>query len=608
MEERLHSVENLLAETNRMLRTLLNKDNHSLPSSSTLAPGTKAIGTGDALDVGMDRNAGRIVDGETSLMAHSRKARHVIEHLLQSTPSMSSDPEVIEALRALHTTMRDPSETETSLLRPVPDGRHEEYSRETLPPQEAVLNILRGAQAADCLFFSIWLPFFTPAEFERLCNQLYSDFDSCSPAIRTIVYGGLHYMFVEYLSACKIPFDSAYWAYAQSFKIHFESCLRHYSVLSMPTFDNILALVFGAGHAIQISEFASAWPMISAAANMCQALGWHRTPDAHSEVSGVSGAQNVLFWLIYYFDKCLSLRLGRSSNIQDFDLTVSYPKEPVETQYRSWHLWFTTLIDIAAAHGLIYEHLFSPGSMHCSPKQRSQRVLELAIRLDSIASKNSGIADTTIYRRQYMVYLVKSNAVVISCLRTLVYRAASLSDDHADIDVDPRCLLAARSTLRYHQDVIEYIQGRQDGSDNDYASWTILNCPFTPFIVLFSHVIVSFVLEDLKLMEAFTISLQSLNMRDARPMLNFRVLCEAFLLLATRYIRMSTKRLHDRNSSLGPSLDGGHQTSVSSDARTGQGPNGGSDSHGSGNSGSFSFLPPAAFDDWLSGRQEFHNV
>lgn len=306
MEERLHSVETLLVETNIKLHTLLNGD-HPISPSSTLTPGTRYIGASDAFDAGMNRNGNRIVDGETSLMAHSRKARLVIEHLLQSTPSMSSDPEVIDALKALHTAMQGPSETETSLMRPVPNDKHQVYSRETLPPQEAVLNILRGAQAADCLFFSIWLPFFTATEFERLCDQLYSDFDSCLPATRTIVCGGIHYMFVEYLSACKIPFDSAYWSYAQSFKVRFESCLRHYSVLSMPTFDNILALVFGAGHAIQVSEFASAWPMVSAAANMCQALGWHRTSGTHS---GVSGAQNILFWLIYYSTSASLCGLG----------------------------------------------------------------------------------------------------------------------------------------------------------------------------------------------------------------------------------------------------------------------------------------------------------
>jgi hypothetical protein len=194
-------------------------------------------------------------------------------------------------------------------------------------------------------------------------------------------------------------------------------CLRRCSVLSIPTFDNALALVLGAGHAIQVSEYASAWPMVSAAANMSQALGWHRLSDGYTRETE---AQRILFWLIYYFDKCLSLQLGRSSNIQEFDIIVSYPEAPVQSEYRSWHLWFLTLIDTAAARGLIYEHLFSPGSMRQSSKQRSQRVLELAARLDGIRDKSASIVDATVYRRQYMIYLLKSNAVVIGCLRTLI--------------------------------------------------------------------------------------------------------------------------------------------------------------------------------------------
>lgn len=60
-----------------MLYTLLNGD-HPIPPSSTLTPGTRYIGASDAFDAGMNRNGNRIVDGETSLMAHPRKARLVI--------------------------------------------------------------------------------------------------------------------------------------------------------------------------------------------------------------------------------------------------------------------------------------------------------------------------------------------------------------------------------------------------------------------------------------------------------------------------------------------------------------------------------------------------
>jgi hypothetical protein len=596
MEARLHGLETLLLENNKMLRTLMGQGLQTPPLSS-LAPIPKTARTGVTLEVDMNKDTSRPFDGETSLMAHSRKARRVVEHLLQSTPSMSSDPEVIHALKTLQTAMEGPSRTGTSLLRPDMNDEHRKCSRETLPPHEFVLEVLRGAQAADCLFFSIWLPFFSPAEFVHLCDRLYSDFDSCSLAIKTTLYGALHYMFVEYLSACKTPFESIYWSYAQTFKLNFEDCLRRCSILSIPTFDNVLALVLGAGHAIQVSEYASAWPMVSAAANMAQALGWHRLSDSYTRETE---AQRILFWLTYYFDKCLSLRLGRSSNIQEFDITGSYPKAPVQSEYRSWHLWFMTLIDIAAAHGLIYEHLFSPGSMRQSSKQRSQRVLELAARLDSIQYKSASIVDATVYRRQYMIYLLKSNAVVIGCLRTLIYRAASSSEEHAGFNVDVRSLLAARSTLHSHQDVIEHIRDRHDGSANDYANWTILNCPFTPFIVLFCHVIVSFDMDDLKLMEAFTISLESLSMRTTTSMVNFRVLCEAFLLLATRYIRLSTGRSQDPDMFLASNTDKTHATTPS-DPEMSQVLAGGMDI----SNNALSFLPPGILEKWLSGSQDF---
>lgn len=290
-------------------------------------------------------------------------------------------------------------------------------------------------------------------------------------------------------------------------------------------------------------------------------------------------------------------------------MTVGRPKEPAEPEYRSWHLWFLTLIDIATAHSSIYEHLYSPGSMRQSSKQRSQRVSDLATSLDDISSKSSSIIETTVYRRQYMIYLVKSNAVVIGCLRTLIYRAVSSSDERASFEIDIRCLLAARSTLRCHQDAIEHIRDRQDGSANDYANWTILNCPFTPFIVLFCHVIVSFDLDDLKLMEAFTISLESLDLRIPRPMINFRILCETFLLLATRYIRMSTRRPRTQSQIPLLSPDDRDATPLSFSLPNGQAAAGIANvTHGDKTRDDFNFLLPGVFEDWLSGSQDFDHL
>jgi hypothetical protein len=34
-----------------------------------------------------------------------------------------------------------------------------------------------------------------------------------------------------------------------------------------------------------------------------------------------------IFWMIYFFDKSMSLRLGRASFIQDFDISLSNPDD-----------------------------------------------------------------------------------------------------------------------------------------------------------------------------------------------------------------------------------------------------------------------------------------
>jgi hypothetical protein len=105
---------------------------------------------------------------------------------------------------------------------------------------------------------------------------------------------------------------------------------------------------------------------------------------------------------------------------------------------------------------------------------------------------------------------------------------------------------------------------------------------------------------DLKLMEAFTISLESLNMRTTTSIINFRVLCEAFLLLATRYIRLSTGISQDLDMSLTPNIDK-TQVTTASDPEMPQGLTGGIDL----SNHALSFLPPVVFEEWLSGSQDF---
>lgn len=81
-------------------------------------------------------------------------------------------------------------------------------------------------------------------------------------------------------------------------------------------------------------------------------------------------------------------------------------------------------------------------------------------------------------------------------------------------------------------------------------------------------------------------------------MLNFRVLCEAFLLLAARCIRKSTRKMHDRDQVPVFSPKSSHATPLSWGFPTAQGPLDNVDlSQEGGNRGGFNFLPPGVCED-----------
>ncbi|KAG9513605.1 hypothetical protein KCV07_g8686, partial [Aureobasidium melanogenum] len=572
MEERLHSIEALLTEANKMLHVLMNRQQLQVPADSTSsAPMHLPI---KSVDDDSDQRTSFV--GESSLLAHSRKARHDVERLLQSSPSLRNNLEIKSALEVLHSAMRHRSTDGFGLLYAVPSIEPTNLTPEYLPPYRTVLGVVHEAQASDSLFFLIWSPFFTPSEFLQLVDQLYKNLDTCSMATKTIVCGALHYMFCEYLTARKFPKDSLLWSPSKRFLELFEHCLRSYSMLSSPSTESILAVVFGASHAIQKGGHASAWPMVSMACTMVQALGWHRLSDQNPEQTQ---AQTILFWVIYYYDKCLSLRLGRSAVLRDKDITVGYPSEPLQSDFRGWYLWFRTMIEIASAHGLIYEQLYSPGSLKHSSQQRLQHVEELAAHLDITLKQNSGIAEETVYRRQYMSFLVGSNSVVIGCLHTLIYRAVVPPDSDILLSLDPRCLSAARVTIRSHLDMVDLIRFSKNGSANDYASWAILNCPFTPFIILFYSVIKSPNFEDLELLQNFTTSLKSMQLRSPEAIKDLRELCQAFLTLARQYV---TASISDTNAD---TID--HQID--------------------GPANNLNFTLPSGFEAWFSGAQNFVN-
>lgn len=93
--------------------------------------------------------------------------------------------------------------------------------------------------------------------------------------------------------------------------------------------------------------------------------------------------KRYLFWMTYAMDKSLSLRLGRSSTIHDYDVTVSEPRDD-ETQHSPELSIFTLWIHESRTQGQIYELLYCPEALRQSETVRKSRVKLLLSQLDKL--------------------------------------------------------------------------------------------------------------------------------------------------------------------------------------------------------------------------------
>lgn len=116
---------------------------------------------------------------------------------------------------------------------------------------------------------------------------------------------------------------------------------------------------------------------------MCQALGYHRASSLKGLSPEEAESQQGLFWLVYVLDKSLSLRLGRSSVLQDYDIDIAPPKLIYnDPSLLAWNTIYLHWIETAEFHGLAYEQLYSPRALNGSEEERTQKAKALIARLE----------------------------------------------------------------------------------------------------------------------------------------------------------------------------------------------------------------------------------
>jgi hypothetical protein len=144
------------------------------------------------------------------------------------------------------------------------------------------------------------------------------------------------------------------------------------------THENILSLVLGAATAIHMCKPSVSWVLASHAAGLCQNLGYHRYQTMENDTEEDRRDKLHIFWMIYMFDKQLSLRLGRASSIQDWDISL-----PLLGGTDSQPQWFNAggvvpyWVKVAQIQGWTYEKLFSPTAFLATPEQRIRTAVDL---------------------------------------------------------------------------------------------------------------------------------------------------------------------------------------------------------------------------------------
>ena len=118
------------------------------------------------------------------------------------------------------------------------------------------------------------------------------------------------------------------------------------------------------------------------AARLCMDAGFHRLKDDDPDPQ--LNLKKVCFWSVYALEKVQSLSFGRTSNMQDFDITTSYPNMYPWLKHGAWHELSSCFWDVAKVQSQIYEKLYSAHGRLQDPALKMESVRSIAAEIHRI--------------------------------------------------------------------------------------------------------------------------------------------------------------------------------------------------------------------------------
>ncbi|KAF4336094.1 hypothetical protein FBEOM_10030 [Fusarium beomiforme] len=449
-----------------------------------------------------------------------------VQSIVQDNGSAQGDPEwgnTVDSLKSLSNALVN---TQTS--RSHQTKHHEPPESIPTPPLEAVVKILRWASEHSNDHRIVWICRFLPLDvFLDICNKVYFRVvEDHTEAEFIIANSFLSYVFAEY---AVIHGDTKSREYCCFYRFNVGSGLTKLPLLAAPCIKLIAALALGAVYLVEESRASQAWTLISTAMTLCQTLGYHRSDSPKDDSQAM---RPRLFWVVYAYEKGLSLRLGRCSGIRDSEVTLPCPAN----QHRS--------IRMGRIHGKAYDQLYSHEGLSASTYSRCEAAKKLSQELQLIVDETHAEIAKALAEGQGIngdpmkVIYLHCDLVCQSSLMAMVLRV--LPGSHGTY-VHESCITVARNTLDLHDQCMKLVNGCKDPLlIRRYINWGILHTPFFPFSIIFTHAVRHAKKEDLDRLDRFAASFQS-ETASSEPVTHPHRLYE----LLSRAARLSTKACPD---------------------------------------------------------------
>ncbi|KIL84037.1 fungal specific transcription factor domain-containing protein [Fusarium avenaceum] len=552
-ERKIDLIDNRLQKAIGLLEKLQAGESSSESSKRYRSPQTSAqtshsISTPASDSTQPKRAYDQVVEGGSSLTAHSAFANEFLQQVAATSCLRDSSPELSNTIDELSSILVQDDTAGDELAyphaRPI---QQPTLPANEMPPFKKAIALIRLAQAnavvdavAKTLVGIGWIYEFLPFQrFTDMCLDVYFN-DNHSEASFITVNAGLYSLFCDYSLRVDTSEREQYITYAHLCRDNLETVLSNLPLHLPANSDMILALLFGAFYAIELSKPSLSWTLSAKGSELCQTLGFHRDVSIQKDKREDFRYKQFLFWSIYFIDKSLSLRLGRPSTIPDWDITV--PRPSADTFNSEPALaYFVVSVETARCQGNIYEMLYSPKSMAEPDEIKGSRIeavlsdlrdLETMIRETNEkwfkeAKESSG--------EEIVNFFYMSDIVLRLSLLTLVHRAAPRLPG-AITTFNHDCVVAARATLEKHEECIALVNRSRTSYLATYMHWTLLFAPFVPFIVMFCHVIETQDEADLAHLQAFITSIQSAPSISG-PAFKLHRLFQVLCKIATGYVR-----------------------------------------------------------------------